>query len=152
MEITIPFEKKNIRGNYFGHKVCYKCNQVYDARFNCCINCGSDVWGNLRTYENRDGKIYVNEIKQDVFNKILYMKYGDVNLRGATWTSRFEEKIKKYKFRKNDAIILHILIPESNIVSLMNIEPITQKGIRQVIKEAKEYTPEKDVKQVEEEQ
>lgn len=146
MEIKIPFENKNRRGNYFGHKVCYECNQVYDARFSCCINCGSDVWGNLRTYENRDGKIYVNEIKQDVFNKILYMKYGDINLKGATWTSRFEEKIKKYKFKKNDAVILHISIPESNIVSLMNIEPITQKGIRQVIKEAKEYEPSKESK------
>ncbi len=63
MEQKIPFENKNVRGNYFGHKVCYKCGQVYDARFHICINCGSDVWDNLRTYENRDGKIYVNEIK-----------------------------------------------------------------------------------------
>ena len=61
MEIEIPFKNKSKKGNYFGHKVCYDCGQVYDARFSLCINCGSEVWGNLRTYENVDGKIFVNE-------------------------------------------------------------------------------------------
>lgn len=75
------------------------------------------------------------------FNKILYMKFGEINLKRATWSSLFQEKIKKYKFKKNDAVILHISIPEDNIVRMVNIEPITQKGIRQVIKEAEEYEP-----------
>lgn len=136
MEIEIPFENKSERGNYFGHKVCYKCNQVYDARFSCCINCGSDVWGNLRTYENRDGKIYVNKKNVEDFQKVMYMKFGDINLAGATWGSTFQEKMKKYKFKKEDLVILHISILEDNIVRFVNIELITQKGIQQIIKDA----------------
>ena len=136
MEIKLPFENKSERGNYFGHKVCYKCNQVYDARFPMCINCGSDVWGNLRTYEIVDGKIYVNKKNVEDFQKVMYMKFGEINLKGATWNSTFTEKMKKYKFKKDDSVILHISIPESNVVSFMNIEPITKEGIKQIIKEA----------------
>lgn len=79
------------------------------------------------------------EIKEKDFDKILYMKFGEINLSGAT--SQFKKKVKKYKFKKNDAVILHISIPKDNIVRLVNVEPITQKGIRQVIKEAEEYAP-----------
>ena len=64
------------------------------------------------------------------------MQYGKINLAGATWGSQFKEKIKKYKFKKEDLVVLHISIPEDNIVSFVNIEPITTKGIQQVIKDA----------------
>ena len=70
------------------------------------------------------------------FEKILYMQYGKINLRGATWSSQFLEKINQYKFKKEDLVVLHISIPEDNIVSFVNIEPITQKGIQQIIKDA----------------
>jgi hypothetical protein len=70
------------------------------------------------------------------FEKILYMQSGKVNLKGATWSSQFEEKIKQYKFKKEDLIVLHISIPEDNIVRFINIEPITQRGIQQIIKDA----------------
>ena len=62
MKIEIPFENATKKGNYFGHKKCYHCGQVYDARFPICINCGSDVWGNLRSYRvTDDGMIIINE-------------------------------------------------------------------------------------------
>lgn len=63
MEINLPFNNGLNKGNYFGHKVCYDCGQVYDGRFGSCINCGSGVWDNLRTYEKKNGRILINEIK-----------------------------------------------------------------------------------------
>jgi len=71
----IPLPNKNTKGNWFGHKVCYNCEQVYDARFSCCINCGSEVWDNLMSYENRDGKIFVNEKKIPAFSHIEGISY-----------------------------------------------------------------------------
>jgi hypothetical protein len=74
--------------------------------------------------------------EQGEFEKIMYMKFGDINLAGGTWNSLFQEKMKQYKFKKEDLVILHISIPEDNIVRLVNIEPITQEGIRQIVKDA----------------
>ena len=74
--------------------------------------------------------------KVSEFEKILYTKFGQINLAGATWGSDFQRKIKEYKFKKNDPVILHISIPEDNIVRFVNIEPLTRKGIIQVIKDA----------------
>ncbi len=66
-QVEIPFGNRSKKGNYFGHKVCYDCGQVYDARFGCCINCGSDVWGNLRSYNlTNDGKILINQESEDL--------------------------------------------------------------------------------------
>ena len=76
-----------------------------------------------------------NKLKGSDFEKILYMQFGKVNIKGATWSSQFEDKIKQYKFKKEDLVVLHISIPEDNIVRFVNIEPITQKGIQQIIKD-----------------
>lgn len=88
-EIQLPFKNKSKKGNYFGHKVCYDCNQIYDARFSLCINCGSEIWGNLWSYENLDGKIFVNELKKISSKEELKQKIYRLN-----WIKILDEAIK----------------------------------------------------------